>query len=135
MKPTILVLFASAMFAGCATDTAVRTDDAVLAQRIQHTWVTAPDDLVVDGETTFLPGGVMNIFGHFKHGGKIHTVVGSGRWHIKDGYLHYTIYESNIPRILPDGFTSVDRIVRITDSQFTYISSADGKTTTERRLR
>lgn len=100
-----------------------------------NTWATTPDNVVADGETTYLPEGVMNVFGHFKHGGKIHAFLASGRWYIKSGYLHYTITHSNLPSIIPDGFTSADKILRITDSQLIYTTSADGRTSTERRLR
>jgi len=135
MKISVVLLLAAMTTSGCATVADAPMDTASLTQRLQHTWALRPDAVVADAETTYLPEGVMNIHGHFKHNGKTYTVVASGSWYVKDGYLYYSITHSNIPSMIPDGFSSADKIVRVTDREFTYISSADGRTTRERRTR
>jgi hypothetical protein len=135
MKHIILTLLVAAVISACASDVRGPSDDAALERRLQHTWATTPDDVVIDGETSYLPGGVMNLFGHVREDGKVRTILASGTWHISKGYLYYTMTKSNFANLIPNGFTSVDKIVRITDDEFTYIASADGKSETERRIR
>ena len=135
LKITVLFLFAAMAMSGCATVGDDHIDDATLTQKLQHTWAGVPDDIEIDGETTYLPEGVWNMLGHFKHEGKIYTVLASGKWHVKDGYLHYSVTHSNLPSMVPDGFASADKIVRVTDSEFIYVSPADGRMTTEHRVR
>ena len=135
MKITVLFLFVAMAISGCASVGDDRVDDATLTQRLQHTWAAEPDDVQIDGETTYLPEGVVNFLGHFRHDGKIYAVLGSGTWHVKDGYLHYTVTHSNLPSMVPDGFASADKIVSVTNSELIYVSAADGRKTIEHRVR
>ena len=161
MKNHLLTFFIAASISGCATVHNERTDDASLEQRIQsHTWdyrEPVSKELTIEGETTYLPGGIMNLFGHVKENGQvrsilapgtsgwrvangnekgqIRTILASGTWHVKNGYLYYTITKSNVANMIPNGFTSGDKIVRVTQNELTYISSADGNTVTEHRIR
>jgi hypothetical protein len=137
MKEPLLSFLIATIVAACATVDEQPTDDASLEKRIQHTWSSreVTDHTIIDGQTAYLPGGVMNLFGHVNHNGTFIKVIGSGTWHIKNGYLFSTITTSNIPYIIPNGFTSADKIVRVTEKELTTVSSIDGSTETAHRIR
>jgi len=137
MKILSFTLLIAAIIPACTALETKSASDASPEQKLQHTWAyrESSKNLRIEAKTAYLPGGVMNLAGHVSQNGQIKPVLASGTWHVKDGYLYYTITKSNLPSIIPNGFTSGDKIVRVTDSEFTYISSADGKTVTEHRIR
>jgi len=115
-----------------------RESDAGLTRRIEGTWAgteSTPDGLVLRGETTYLPGGRMNLRGSILYGEATHPIIGSGTWQVRDGYLHYTLETSNVSDFLPDGYSSADQILKVTDTELIYRSSGSGKTKVEQRVR
>src|SRR5204862_369092 len=138
MRPILTVFPIAVILCACASVDTQPMDDLSLEKRLQHTWSfhgVGSNHAIVDGETTYLPGGVMNLFGHTTQDGTVHTDLGSGTWYVKNGYLYYTLAKSNFSREIPNGFTSADKIVRVTETEFTYISSHNGRTITEHRIR
>jgi hypothetical protein len=47
----------------------------------------------------------------------------------------FDVTTSNIPYIIPNGFTSAEKIVRVTDKVLITVSPVDGSTVTEHRIR
>jgi hypothetical protein len=62
-------------------------------------------------------------------------IVMAGLWEIKDGYFTVRITSSNIPQLIPSGYTSVNRIVTLTDEEWTYVDSLNGGSETAVRVR
>jgi len=137
MKHVSLALLIGLTISACATLDKGTVNDASLEQLLQHTWAgrEASADVVIEGETTYLPEGRVNMIGHLRQKGRIRTLNGSGTWHVKGGYLYWTVTKSNFADVIPNGFASADKIVRVTENEFTYVSSEDGKIKTEHRIR
>jgi hypothetical protein len=137
MKIILSTLLIAVLVSACTSIGTQPMDDLSIQQRLQHTWSyrDAGPDLVVEGETTYLPGGIMNVSGQYRHNKTTGIVVASGTWHVKNGYLYYTVTSSNVPGMIPKGFTSADKLVKVTDKELTYVSTADGETVTEHRIR
>jgi hypothetical protein len=57
----------------------------------------------------------------------------SGTWEIKDGYLYYKITSSNVPSLLPVGNLDANKIVNITDKDYSYIDQ-QGNQQVDRRV-
>ena len=136
ISAVIFVMSLASMMSSCVSPR-IAADDLALQQRLQHTWSYRHSNpqFSLEGETTYLPGGVMNLFGRFRYGGQTRAIAGNGTWHVKNGYLYSTLTRSNASDILPNGFTSSDKILRVTDREFRYLSSATGKIVIERRVR
>lgn len=89
----------------------------------------------VDGQTHYLPDGKMTMAGMIKSAGNARQVNGTGTWGVKEGHLHYKVETSSMPDLIPDGFTSADKIISVTDTEFTYIDADSGDTTVETRVK
>jgi len=134
---TLICLIAAAL-SSCG-----RSNDSKFEKQLYGTWQSEPmesKEAKLEGETRYVPGGRMTISGRivFRHAllpDEQRAITGSGQWHVKDGYLHYTLETSNISDILPNGFSSADKIIGITDTEFTYVDSSSGRTKVDRRLR
>jgi len=103
-----------------------------------------PDGSVLEGRRIFLEGGRLNMTGVYTEGKptsrrrsrtKKATLIASGTWKVKDGHLHYTIEKSNIPKAVPDGFTTADKIVKVTESEFVYHDSRLQRTLVATRVK
>src|SRR5207247_10759100 len=115
MRPILTVFPIAVILCACASVDTQPMDDLSLEKRLQHTWSfhgVGSNHTIVDGETTYLPGGVMNLFGHTRHNGTDHTDLGSGAWYVKNGYLYYTLVRSNYSRETQNRFTSMDKLRR-----------------------
>ena len=89
---------------------------------------------VVDCQISYLADGKSTGEGTITTNGEKVQVNWKQTWHVADGYLQWTIIESNIPNIWPAGFSSTDKIVDVTSEEFTYVTE-DGESMVERRVR
>ena len=113
-----------------------KPNDLELEKKIIGTWQGQPvraGDVIVEGKTIYLPGGRMNLAGRIIFPDGQRQVIGSGRWQVKEGYLHWTVETSNVSEMIPNGFSSADKIVSVTEAEFTYSSA--GQTKVDKRLR
>ena len=110
--------------------------DSNYEKAIIGTWgyqEVTPEGAVLDGTTTYAPNGQTTSVGTISYQQQNFPIVASGTWLIKEGYLHSTVKSSNVPMLLPIGFSSSDKIITITNRELRYIS--DGETTVEFRVR
>lgn len=130
-------VLAAMTLSACSSINTRSTDDLSLEQRLQHTWSyrESSPDVMVEGETTYLPDGVMNLHGHYRYKETTGAIIGSGTWHVKNGYLYFTVTKSNVARMIPNGFTSADKLVSVDDKELKFVDSATGRIVTERRIR
>jgi hypothetical protein len=128
-----LIVTIALLFCGCQQD-----KDGSLSQALIGTWhciQTNPDGLTIDRNVTFSPEGTMSMSGNYKFRGRVWLINASGTWHVKDGYFDYTVQTSNMPKLIPNGFSSADHIVSVTGTEYTYVDGQNGKTTVETRVK
>ncbi|GAA5497345.1 hypothetical protein Rhal01_03538 [Rubritalea halochordaticola] len=88
----------------------------------------------IDGVDTYYKGGKGNYSGTITtdNGNRV-FIVGSFTWSIDGDQLHSTITSSNVPQLIPVGFTSVDNIISPSLSGDTIVLEDDGIRTTYHR--
>lgn len=132
MKLFILFLLSFILF-GCKSQ-----EDTKNEKLLVGTWLstqTIEKGFVVEDKTIYLPNGLANWFSEIKNGDtNLPPLVGFGTWHVKKDFLHYTMKKSNIPDLVPDGFTTSDQIISLTSNQFVRIRSQDGQKIIEHRI-
>ena len=57
----------------------------------------------------------------------------SGRWSVRDGYLHTKIESSTLPSLMPVGFAAAWKLKEVTGKEMIYVSAANGRTRVEYR--
>ena len=135
MKTSLFAIVVAIASLLCACE---QSKDTKWEQSLLGTWQhteAEPNGLIMDGQTTYLPSGRMNISGSIKFQGNERQIIGSGNWQVKKGYLHYTLEVSNVSDILPNGFASADKIVSVTDKEYTYVDTTSGQTKIEYRVK
>lgn len=141
---TVVVLTLSA----CGT-----SDDDYQAAAL-GTWASrevAQDDVIVETQTTLLPGGRVNWNGELrlpvpstfyvprgvshevKNGRLVFYFNASGAWFVRDGYLHTKVESSTLPSMMPIGFSTAWKLKEISDKELVYVSAANGRTRVEYR--
>ncbi len=147
MKALVLTVLALMLGACAPTDNAYQA--AVLG-----TWASrdvAQDDVIVETQTTLLPGGRVNWNGELrlpvpptfyvpsgvshevKNGRLVFYFNASGAWFVRDGYLHTRVESSTLPSMMPVGFSSAWRLKEVSDKELVYVSAANGRTRVEYR--
>ncbi len=147
MKALVLTVLALMLSACAPTDNAYQA--AVLG-----TWASrdvAQDDVIVETQTTLLPGGRVNWNGELrlpvpptfyvpsgvshevKNGRLVFYFNASGAWFVRDGYLHTRVESSTLPSMMPVGFSSAWRLKEVSDKELVYVSAANGRTRVEHR--
>ncbi len=146
--------WARAMVAACAAGllTACGTSDDDFAKVVVGTWGSrevAPDDVIVDTQYTLLPGGRVNWQGELRmlvpadfdlptrhnfevrNGRLVYYFSASGKWAVKDGYLHTKIEASTLPSLMPVGFAAAWKLKEVSSREMIYVSAASGRTRVE----
>lgn len=129
------------------------TDNAYQAA-VLGTWGSrevAQDDVIVETQTTLLPGGRVNWNGELrlpvpptfyvprgvshevKNGRLVFYFNASGAWFVRDGYLHTRVESSTLPSMMPVGFSTAWRLKEVSDKELVYVSAANGRTRVEYR--
>jgi hypothetical protein len=111
----------------------------------------AQDDVVVETETSLLPGGRVNWQGELrvpvpstfyvprgvnhevKNGRLVFYFTASGSWYVKGGYLHTRVESSTLPSLMPEGFSAAWKLREVNQKEMIYVSAANGRTRVEYR--
>jgi len=99
------------------------------------TWqfhTVTPEGAVLSGRTSYFPNGTAKSVGTVQFQGQQAPIVLSGSWELKKGFVYSKVKSSNVPQMIPVGFSSASRIIDIDEDQLTYVS--DGQTFTEFRV-
>lgn len=128
--------------------------DDDFAKVVVGTWGSrevAPDDVIVENQFTLLPGGRVNWQGELRmlvpadfdlptrynfevrNGRLVYYFSASGKWAVKDGYLHTKIERSTLPSLMPVGFAAAWKLKEVTTKEMIYVSAASGRTRVEIR--
>ncbi len=130
------------------------TSDEDYRVAVLGTWASrevGQDDVIVETQTTLLPGGRVNWNGELrlpvpptfyiprgvshevKNGRLIFYFNASGAWLVRDGYLHTRVESSTLPSMMPVGFSAAWRLKEVSDKELVYESAASGRTRVEYR--
>jgi len=144
----LLLACAAALVSGCGAS------DDEFAKVVVGTWGSrevAPDDVIVENRFTLLPGGRVNWQGELRmlvppdfylpdrpnyevrNGRLVYYFSASGKWSVRDGYLHTKIESSTLPSLLPAGFAAAWKLKEVTSKEMIYVSAANGRTRVEVR--
>ena len=128
--------------------------DADYKVALLGTWVSrevAQDDVIVETQTTLLPGGRVNWTGELrlpvpptfyvprgvshevKNGRLIFYFTASGAWLVRDGYLHTKVESSTLPSLMPEGFSTAWKLKEVSPKELVYVSAGNGRTRVESR--
>lgn len=134
--------------------TACGTSDKEFQVAVLGTWASrevGQDDVIVETETTLLPGGRANWKGELrlpvpptfyvprgvshevKNGRLVFHFTASGAWSVRDGYLHTRVESSTLPSLMPQGFSAAWKIKEVNPKELIYVSAANGRTRVEYR--
>lgn len=146
--PLLVALTVLGMLSGCVDH------DREFTRAVIGTWGSkevAQDDVVVETETTLLPGGRVNWQGELrvpvpatfyvprgvnhevKNGRLVFYFAASGGWVVKDGYLHTKVESSTLPSLMPVGFSAAWKLKEVNQTEMIYVSAAHGRTRVEYR--
>jgi len=92
------------------------------------------DGVITEGKTMYMDGGKVSFMGSLKNGTREIPVVMSGTWEVKNEHIHTTVLTSNIPQLIPSGFTLVEKIVSINDKEL-VTQDPEGSTSVYTRVR
>ena len=141
-------LAVSLALSGCGTS----DEDYQVA--LLGTWVSrevGQDDVIVETQTTLLPGGRVNWSGELrlpvpstfyvprgvshevKNGRLVFYFSASGAWFVRDGYMHTRVESSTLQSLMPEGFSTAWQLKEVTTKELVYVSAANGRTRVEYR--
>jgi len=130
------------------------TSDKDYQVALLGTWVSrevAQDDVIVETQTTLLPGGRVNWSGELrlpvpptfylprgvshevKNGRLVFYFSASGSWFVRDGYMHTMVESSTLPSLMPEGFSTAWQLKEVSPKELVYVSAAKGRTRVEYR--
>jgi hypothetical protein len=128
--------------------------DDDFAKVVVGTWGSrdvAPDDVIVETRFTLLPGGRVNWQGELRmlvpaefylpnrpnyevrNGRLVYYFSASGKWAVRDGYLHTRIETSTLTSLMPVGFAAAWKLKEVTGKEMIYVSAVNGRTRVEYR--
>jgi hypothetical protein len=137
-----------AALAGCGTG------DREYERALVGTWGSkdvAQDDVIVETETTLLPGGRVNWRGELrlpvpatfyvprgvnhevKNGRLIFYFTASGAWSVREGFLHTRVESSTLPSLMPVGFSTAWQLKEVSTRELVYVTASNGRTRVEYR--
>lgn len=143
-----VLLVASLQVGGCGTD------DRAFERALIGTWGSrdvAQDDVIVETQTTLLPGGRVNWRGELrlpvpatfyvprgvshevKNGRLIFYFTASGAWSVREGLLHTRVESSTLPSLMPVGFSTAWKIKEVSTKELVYVTANNGRTRVEYR--
>ena len=144
----LLLACVLALLAACGAS------DDDFAKVVVGTWGSrevAPDDVIVETRFTLLPGGRVNWQGELRilvppdfylpnrpnyevrNGRLVYYFSASGKWSVRDGYLHTKIESSTLPSLMPPGFAAAWKLKEVTRKEMIYVSAVNGRTRVELR--
>jgi hypothetical protein len=131
--PLALLVFVLGLFSTWAVSEQPPTDSEI-RKKIVGTWLVdtkISETRSMSGTATFSADGTTSATVILILEDKKQTIQTEGKWEVKDGVLIETIIKSN-SKFPPVGYVTRDRITRINDDEYVYISEK-GKTVTIKR--
>jgi hypothetical protein len=122
-------------------DTKRANQDIRLEQQILGTWIcnaklpTPTGFIVKDVRNTFLSNGTYNSVGKYEYLNNEFPIMVSGTWRIKERVLYWKVESSNVPLAMKEGFSSITKIISITDDKWTYVDPNDGQVKVDFRVK
>ena len=98
--------------------------DAQIGQLLIGSWdekATFPDQSVLERQITFLQTGTMNLRGtmRYRDASQVPLIV-AGTWKVIDAKLQIVVQTSNAPNVVPIGSQSLDPILNVNATEFSY---------------
>jgi hypothetical protein len=145
-RAAAVLLLAALALAGCGTG------DREFERSLVGTWGSrdvAQDDVIVETETTLLPGGRVNWRGELrlpvpstfyvprgvnhevKNGRLVFYFTASGAWSVRDGFLHTRVESSTLPSLMPVGFSTAWQLKEVSSRELIYATASNGRTRVE----
>ena len=112
--------------------------DNVYCQKILGNWQVRKfldTGAYFDVQTSYLSGGRAVWSGTMTHQGQTSYVTWIGTWEIKKGILYTRIESSSTPQLVRSGQTSTNKIISITDEEWTYMDPQTGERNTVVRVK
>jgi uncharacterized protein (TIGR03066 family) len=91
------------------------------------------EGLTVVGTTEFKKDGTMVGKGQLTLEGKTAAISLEGTWKLIGDILEQRVTKSNVPEMLPVGTVTKDKVLKLSDTQFTYVDE-DSAEHTEKRV-
>jgi hypothetical protein len=115
--------------------------DARLEHQILGTWIcnaklpTPTGFIVKDVRNTFLSDGTYNSVGKYEYLHNEFPITVSGTWRIRERELIWKVESSNVPLAVKEGFSSITKIISVTDDKWTYVDPNDGQVKVDFRVK
>lgn len=144
----VALLLSALVTGGCGTD------DRAFERALIGTWGSkdvAKDDVIVETQTTLLPGGRVNWQGELrlpvpatfyvprgvnhevKNGRLVFYFTASGAWSVREGLLHTRVESSTLPSLMPVGFSTAWKLKEVSAKELVYATASNGRTRVEYR--
>jgi hypothetical protein len=108
------------------TDQDVRLEQQIIGTWICNAKLPIPTGFIVkDVRNTFLSDGTYNTIGKYVYMDSEFPIMVSGTWLVKDQVLHWRVESSNVPLVMGEGFSSITKIISVTDDKWTYVDPND----------
>ena len=95
--------------------------------------VTKEEGLTIVGRTELKKDGTMTASGKFTVDGKSTKISLEGTWALNGDILEETVTKSSQPDLIPVGTVTKDKVLKVTETEFTY-EDEEGKEVTETRI-
>lgn len=97
--------------------------DVELANSLVGSWLDTEayeGNVTLELRTNYHPGKTWDASGTLIQRGESADVIMSGSWKVEGGWLHTTCEASNIPDMIPNGYTSAVKILEVTEYSLAY---------------
>lgn len=95
--------------------------------------VSKSEGMTIAGRTELKKDGTMTANGKITIAGKSMKVALEGTWKLNGDILEETVTKSNLPELIPVGTVTKDKVLKVTDTEFTY-EDEEGEEITETRI-
>ena len=105
------------------------------AEKLIGKWkhVSKSEGMTISGRTELKKDGTMTANGKITIDGKSTKVALEGTWKLNGDILEETVTKSNQPDLVPVGTVTKDKVLKVTDTEFTY-EDEEGEEITETRI-
>jgi hypothetical protein len=121
MSVKVLLILPLLFLLGCKTAQNLPTQDEAIAKNLVGSWVNSPvNDQPVYTETTFRADGTGEELVWPKSGSKTNAIQLQTLWMVKGGVITVFHLRSSDPKAMPEGRGMKDKILSMSQDQFTY---------------